>query len=543
MTPFDPAIIYGPSPAPAQEFDHMLAAFRAAVAEAGNRPALHYFDQAISYAQLDGQSQALASWLVAQGVVPGDRVMICLQNIPQFIMMVLAAWKLRAIPVPANPMYTPGELARLIRDAEPKAVLCLDHQLEEMLAAVEQAEMSTTVLATSPRSFQSLDDARVLPQPPMAAVAAPLLEDIVASPPADAVPEVEPQADDIGLILYTSGTTGTPKGAVLRQSSLAYNAQILASWCEIDADSILLALAPYFHITGFTCHIATAICARAAQVLHYRVEPSLMLDMIRRHRPTFAIGAITAFNALSNLADITSQDMASFHRIYSGGAPIPPALMADIERKLQIKIHSCYGMTETAAPTHLTPGMATIPVDAESGTLSIGVVQPGTQARVVDDNGADLPAGSVGELVVRGPQVMVGYWRKPEETAQTIKEGWLSTGDIAFMDANGWYYLVDRKKDVIIASGFKVWPREVEDVLYTFDAVREAAVVGEPDAYRGETVKAFVSLKPGASLDPAELQTYCRERLAAYKVPRMIEVMDELPKTVTGKIQRLALRR
>lgn len=276
--------------------------------------------------------------------------------------------------------------------------------------------------------------------------------------------------------------------------------------------------------------------------MNYRFEPSLMLEMIRLHRPTFAIGAITGFNALSALPDVEPEDMASFTRVYSGGAPIPPALLEQVEHKLGVKIHSCYGMTEVAAPTHLTPFNAQIPVDPASGALSVGVLQPGTLARIVDDEGHDLPAGQAGELLVKGPQVMVGYWRKPEETASTLQDGWMHTGDVAFVDDRGWFYLVDRKKDVIIASGFKVWPREVEDVIYAFEGVREAAVIGVPDEYRGETVKAFISAKAGATIDLDQLIAYCRAHLAAYKVPREVELLDELPKTVTGKIQRLGVR-
>lgn len=529
------------NPAPPMAFTDMLSAFRAAVAEAADRPALLYFDTAISYAELDSQSDSLAAWLLSHGTGIGDRVMICLQNMPQFVMMALAVWKVRAIPVPANPMYTSGELARLIGDAEPKVILCLDHQIAEIEQAISQAGIACVVLATSPHAFQSLNDARVLP-PVAGAVKVDMLESVLASPRAFAPPREQAQADDIGLILYTSGTTGVPKGAMLRQSSLAFNAQNLGQWCEIGSGSRILAVAPFFHITGFVCHIAAAFCAGAAQVLHYRVEPSLMLDMIRRHRPTFTIGAITVFNALSNLPEVTSADMQSFERIYSGGAPIPPSLLADIEMRLGIRIHSSYGMTEVAAPTHLARPFTAIPVDPATGTLSIGVLEPGTLARIVDDNGQDVPPGTAGELVVSGPQVMVGYWRKPTETEEVLKDGWMHTGDVAFADQQGWYYLVDRKKDVIIASGFKVWPREVEDALYAFEGIREAAVVGVPDAYRGETVKAFVSLKAGAQMDEAALIAHCRERLAAYKVPRALEVLNDLPKTATGKIQRLALR-
>jgi long-chain acyl-CoA synthetase len=282
--------------------------------------------------------------------------------------------------------------------------------------------------------------------------------------------------------------------------------------------------------------------ARAMLVMHYRFDPGLALDVIRTARPTFAIGAITAFNALMNLPGSTREDLACFDRIYSGGAPVPPALADAFAEKFGLIVHPAYGMTETTAPTHLTPCGVKAPVDPVSGARSIGVPAPSTYAAVIDEDGRRLGPGGIGELVMRGPQIMAGYWRKPAETEAALKDGWMHSGDVGFFDEQGWFYLVDRKKDMIIASGFKVWPREVEDTLYGHPAVREAAVIGVPDAYRGETVKAFVSLVPQTKASPEELIRHCRERLAAYKAPRSIEVLDELPKTVSGKIQRAALR-
>jgi len=262
--------------------------------------------------------------------------------------------------------------------------------------------------------------------------------------------------------------------------------------------------------------------------------------MIRRWHPTFTIGAITAFNALSQHKNLTSADMACLKSVFSGGAPIPPALKQEIEARLGIVIHPSYGMTETAAPAIFTPFGADVPV--LDGALSIGVPIPGTLVRVVADDGTIAPPGVPGEICMHGPQVMEGYWNKPEESVEALRDGWMHSGDVGTMDEKGWVYLVDRKKDVIIASGFKVWPREVEDVLYAHPSVREAAVIGVPDAYRGETVKAVVSLKAGATATNEDLTAHCRERLAAYKTPRLIEFMEDLPKTVSGKIQRAALR-
>jgi long-chain acyl-CoA synthetase len=267
-----------------------------------------------------------------------------------------------------------------------------------------------------------------------------------------------------------------------------------------------------------------------------------VLDAFLEHRPTFIIGAITAFIALMNHPEATSAHFASFVHLYSGGAPIAPAVVDAFAKRFGRAIRSSYGMTELTAPSHLAPLYGPIPVDANSGALSIGLPNPGVDAIVVDEMRRPLGPGEHGEVVVRGPGVMAGYWGKPTETSEVLTDRWMHTGDVGFFDEAGWFYLVDRKKDMISASGFKVWPREVEDVLYSFPGVREAAVVGAPDAYRGETVIAFVSAEAGATLDAATLTRFCRERLAAYKCPTEIHIMSELPKTATGKITRITLK-
>ena len=236
------------------------------------------------------------------------------------------------------------------------------------------------------------------------------------------------------------------------------------------------------------------------------------------------------------------RDLSSFSKVYSGGAPIAPAMVEAWERQFGAYIHNIYGLTETTSPSHIVPRQRRAPVDPTSGALSVGIPIFNTIVRVVDERGEELPVGEIGEFETSGPQVVRGYWGKPEETAHALPGGALRTGDVGFMDEQGWFYVVDRKKDLINVAGYKVWPREVEDVLYEHPAVREAAVVGVPDEYRGETVKAFVSVKPGRETSPEELIAFCRERLAAYKYPRRVELLDELPKTPTGKILRRELR-
>jgi long-chain acyl-CoA synthetase len=268
----------------------------------------------------------------------------------------------------------------------------------------------------------------------------------------------------------------------------------------------------------------------------------VVLDVIRRHKPTFTVGAITAFIALANAREATRKDFATLTKIASGGAPVAAATADRFEERFGVRIHNVYGMTETTSPVLAVPLCAKAPVEAETGALSVGVPMPTARVSVVDEAGAGLAAGEIGELAVAGPQIVPGYWRNADATSAAFRDGWLLTGDVGYVNDDGWYYLVDRKKDMIVASGFKVWPREVEDVLYGHEAVLEAAVVGQPDPYRGESVKAYVSLREGFSVQPNELIEFCRAKMAAYKYPREVEIVDAIPKTATGKILRRSLR-
>ena len=513
-------------------------------------PALTYFDQTLSYAALDQLSDRLAVWLHAHGVRRGDRVATLLQNTPQFVIVALATWKLAAIIVPLNPMYRVPELKRLFADCQPSALICHDDQWAAALEASAGVVDPKCLLWASPHELQSRGDARVL-QAPVAesAPAATSLAAVLAAVLADELPDgtmrdpaaARPAADDVAVLLYTSGTTGLPKGAMLTHRSLVFNARNCVAHFGLTPDSRIFGIAPLFHVTGFVVQMVAAITASASLVLTYRFQPAVALDAFLEHRPTFVIGAITVFIALMNRPDTTRAHFDSLEHIFSGGAPIAPAVVQAFEQRFGRAIRSSYGMTELSAPSHLAPNEGLIPVDPASGALSIGRLLPGIDAIVIDDTGAPLGPRGIGELLVRGPNVMAGYWGKPIETGQALRAGWMHTGDVGFQDEDGWFYLIDRKKDMISASGFKVWPREVEDVLYAFAGVREAGVVGAPDAYRGETVVAFVSAVDGVTLDLVALNAHCRERLAAYKCPAAIHIVAELPKTETGKITRAML--
>jgi long-chain acyl-CoA synthetase len=400
-----------------------------------------------------------------------------------------------------------------------------------------------TVITTSELDFQTRNDPRVFAGIERIEGDGPLdLRQLLDRFAGQRPPAVRLAPADVAFLTYTSGTTGPPKGAMTTHRNVVFNAQTYRDWIGIGPDDVILGVAPLFHITGLIGHVAISLLAGAPLVLLYRLDPALAIETVRTERATFTVGSITVFIALMNVPDADRDALASLVKIFSGGAPIPPSTVKAFQAAFGHYIHNIYGLTETTSPSHGVPLGAQAPVDEASGALSVGVPVYDTIVRIVADDGRDLPPGEIGELVTAGPQVVAGYWNKPAETQAALPGGALHTGDVGYMDADGWFYIVDRKKDQINVSGYKVWPREVEDVLYEHEAVREAAVVGVPDEYRGETVKAYVSLRPGKSVTAEDLIAFTKERMAAYKYPRQIEFLDEIPKTVTGKLLRRELR-
>jgi long-chain acyl-CoA synthetase len=542
------------------EYGTMLEAFRASVARAPAAVAIRYFDGALTLADLDRASSALAALLVARGFRPGDRLALYLQNNPAFVVGLLGAWKAGGAAVAVNPMNKERELLYLLSDSGARALLCLDGLYGSVARGVigSGGTAVETVITASELDWQTRCDSRVLTVPrPMVADGVLDLLDVVAagsdgtagfagaSAALAAVPAPAPAPDDVAVLTYTSGTTGQPKGAMNTHAGMMHGCCTYREWMELTSADSVLGIAPLFHITGLIGHICLSLLLPCPLVLTHRFHAGVMLDALREYRPTFTTGAITALTRLADesaLVGSPAEDFASLRIVYSGGAPIAPAVNDSFRTSTGVYIHNIYGLTETNSPTHAVPLGAAAPVDPVSGALSIGVPVFGTIARILDDGGAEAPVGEIGEIAVSGPQVIPGYWNRPEASATALPGGELRTGDVGFMDADGWFYLVDRKKDMINASGYKIWPREVEDLLYTHPAVREVAVIGVPDSERGETVKAFVSLKAGAAVTPEELIAYGRETMAAYKYPRVVEIIDELPKTTTGKILRRQLR-
>jgi long-chain acyl-CoA synthetase len=530
-----------------QEFDTVLDAFLCSLQATPDDPLIWYFDGAMTFREVDNDSTTLAALLHEQGFDKGDRLGLYLQNDPAFIIGLLAAWKLGGVAVAINPMNKARELTFILHDSGARVLLCLDSLYVDVVERViaEQATDVSIVITTSMFDGQTTNDHRVLDEGCRRAVPKGVLdlrEVLRATDKNMVAPIVRPGTDDIAMLTYTSGTTGKPKGAMNTHGNMAFNAQIYRDWVGLTPSDSIMGIAPLFHVTGAVAHVALALMTSCPLVLTHRFHPEVVLDVLRQKRPTFTIGAITAFVSLMNTRGATKADFSSFKAIYSGGAPISPAIASAFESFTGHYIYNVFGMTETCSPTHMVPFGQRAPVDETSGAISIGVPIYNTSVRILDDHDRVVPIGELGEIVDRGPQVMKGYWRQPEATEAVMKDGWLRTGDIGFMDGKGWFYLVDRKKDMINVSGYKVWPREVEDVLYSHPAVREAAVVGVSDDYRGETVKAVVSLKPGFNVTEDELLAHCKANLAAYKYPRILQVIDELPKTASGKLLRRELR-
>jgi len=525
------------------EHDTALAMFRAGVAQAPERDLIRYFDTGITLGRIDELSGALAAGLAELGAARGDRVALFLQNVPQFVIGLLAIWKLGTIAVPCNPMLRERELTKQLCDCEAIGIVTLESLYRETAAAALPDTEVRFVVTTSELDLIDGEPPDILSG--VRRDRSPEAHDLLELTEAHARPEPEPadlRPDDVAILTYTSGTTGPPKGAMNTHRNVTFTSRVFRDWLHVTEDDVVLGIAPLFHITGLIAHIGLALSVPVPLVLAHRFDPGETCRLIERHRATVTVAAITAYIALVRDEALKRHDISSLRKAYSGGGPIPPAVVDDFEERTGIVIRSAYGLTETTSPTHLTPLGRRPPTDKSTGALAVGVPVFNTAMRILDDDGRPLPAGELGEVAIRGPQVVPGYWNKPQDTAHAIRDGELRTGDVGKTDAEGWLYIVDRKKDLIVASGYKVWPREVEDVLYEHPAVHEAAVVGAPDEYRGETVHAFVSLTHGERVAPDELIRFCRDRMAAYKCPRRVEIVDELPKTVSGKILRRELR-
>jgi len=487
----------------------------------GAKAALIFQDQPITYAALDDQIERAANALAALGVGHGNRVAIQLPNTPQFVVAYYAVLRLGAIVVPLNVLYKADEVAYILNDSEATVFIVFDGFYADG-ASVRQATTTKRVVVVGQgaapegtTAWSSLVDG-----------AAPRREPVVVRP------------EDLAVICYTSGTTGRSKGAMLTHRNFISNCEQTAAMERLhlsDMDVMLLVL-PLFHIYAMNVGLNATLRMGGTIVLIPRFEAAAVLEQIQRHRCTVLPAAPPIFVAWANTPTVADYDLSSLRIVNSGAAALPVYILKQFQDLTGVQIQEGYGLTETSPVTHSN---AAGPV-VKPGT--IGKPIPGVESRVVDENDDDVPPGAEGEIVVRGENVTSGYWRMPEATAEALRGGWFHTGDIATIDEDGYYTIVDRKKDMINAGGFKVWPREVEEILYRHPAVRDAAIVAMPDPYAGERPVAYIALKEGASVTAEDLIAYCKEHLASFKAPARVEFREELPKLPTGKVLRRNLR-
>lgn len=501
----------------------VLEAFRAGCRERPDQPLIYYRDEVFTLRQVDDQSNKLAAAFLLAGFGKGDRLAIYLQNTPHFLLGALAAWKLGGIVVTVNPMYRSRELREVLVDSAPRILLCERNAdlLEVSKLAAEVGIAKVINCAAEPGGADSWSE---------------LLTSDALSPGLGVDPA------DIATLIYTSGTTGPLKAVASSHANLMQGVEVYRTWAALTPDDTVIAIAPLVHVTGIVGYLAPALSVPTPLILTYRFSPQAFAAAVQRHQATFTIGPTTAFIALTEAADVSPDALRSLIKCYSGGAPIPAAVVERFGAKFGHVMLGVYGLTEATGPTHIVPRGHAAPIDAATGTLSVGIPVSGMDCEIVGETGEALSTHEPGELLLRGSQIATSYWRRVAESDATFTPRGLRTGDICSMDIDGWFYVIDRIKDQINASGFKVWPREVEDTLYQHVAVAECAVIGIPDPYRGETVQAFVVVRAGQRTTPQELETFCRERLAAYKVPRSVLFVDQLPKTASGKILRRELK-
>jgi long-chain acyl-CoA synthetase len=505
-------------------------------------PAMFYFDVAIERATARKAARDLAAALCSElGIERGDRVGVMLQNVPQAAIAFHAIWLAGGVVVPVNPMNKARELDHQLSDSGARAVICLE-SLYEVVDSVRRSTGVEHIVVTSELEMLDVVPAALAGFPRITCPGAVAFADLVERGAALELTPADPEPGDPALLTYTSGTTGSSKGAVNTHRNLAHNAELVSRWYALGEGDITVGMSPMFHITGIVLQLAAAAFSGTPLLLFNRFDAGEMLRLVEKWRGTWCVGPLTAYVALLECREFASVDLSSLIKTASGGAPVSPAVATRWLEATGTHLLNAYGLTEATAPAILTPLGTQAPIDPDSGALAIGLPGPNTEAKVIDEGGSELPPLELGQIAIRGPQITPGYWNNPDATATTIVDGWLRTGDVGKCDEQGWFYIVDRLKDMIIVSGYKVWPRDVEDVLYQHEAVREAAVIGVPDQYRGESVRAYVSLKSGTTASPEDLIAHCRARLAVYKAPRDVRILDEIPKTLTGKALRRELR-
>ena len=508
-----------------------------AVRDFPEKEAIIFQGRKITYRQLGEEVANVASGLAQRGLKKGQRMALMLPNCPQYIAAYYAILKIGGIVVNVNPMYVERELEFELKDAGVETILALRDFCPRLEAVKEKVSLKTIILTDlhetggeRPRLKSGTGAAKGVYD------YAELLEMGRRLPP----PSVEVNPDEVALLQYTGGTTGFSKGAMLTHRNLVADVMQCVSWNRdaVRGQERMLAALPFFHAYGMTVAMNEAIELAATIILLPRFNVDEALEAINLYQPTRFPGVPTMYMAIMNHPQVNKYNISSIRVCSAGSAPMPIEAQKRFEELTGAKISEGYGLTEASPVTHANPFLGKRKIG------SIGLPRPDVDSKIVDlETGEkDLPPGEEGELCIRGPQVMKGYWNRPEETRKALRNGWLYTGDIARMDEEGYFYIVDRKKDMIICSGYNVYPREIEEVLYQYPKIQEACILGVPDPYRGETVKAFVVLKEKEKATAEEIIEYCQKNMAKYKVPTSVEFRQELPKSHVGKVLRKILR-
>ncbi|GKV68927.1 long-chain-fatty-acid--CoA ligase [Sporosarcina sp. NCCP-2716] len=512
------------------------------------KTAMHFLGKDVSFEEFYSSALKFAGYLRKLGIGKGDRVAIMLPNCPQNAIAYYGILYAGAIVVQTNPLYKEREIAYLMSDSGAKAIITLDMLYPRVLSVMKETGLENIII-TGIKDYLPFPKNLVYPfiQKKENGIAVKvehrgvnhLFTEIMKSTPAEPIALDFDFESDIALLQYTGGTTGPPKGVMLTHKNLIANAEMCRAWLykNVDGEEVTMGILPFFHVYGMTTVLIVSVMAANKMVLIPKFDFKTALKEIDKQKPTLFPGAPTIYIGLLNHPDLAKYDLSSIKACISGSAALPVDIQEKFEQVTGGKLVEGYGLTETSPVA-----IANFVWEGQRKRGSIGVPWPDTDVAILPPDSAErLKPGEVGEIAIKGPQVMKGYWNRPEETKESFRDGWFLTGDLGYMDEDGFFYVVDRKKDMIIASGFNISPREIEEVLYEHDAIQECVVAGVPDPYRGETVKAYVVLKEGKSVTEEELDAFCRKHLASFKVPRIYDFRDELPKTAVGKILRRAL--
>lgn len=489
---------------------------RRSVSNFPDKYAYIYEGKSVTYKELNQQVDRLAAGLSAQGFGKGDRVALILDNSPEFVIAYYGILRLGACVVPINPMFTQGEISYILDNSQAKAVIA-NVSVESKLSELTEKSKSIKLVIYVDAKNQEWTWER-------------LMETFTLSFESPFICQ-----EDLAVILYTSGTTGKPKGAMLSHRNLASNAESISKLIEMHDEDRVIAVLPMFHVFCMTISLNAPIACGATVIILPRFSPLDVVSTIREKKGTLFVGVPTMYNFIYQLPEATAEDFLSVRLCISGGASIPIELLQKFQNKYNVSILEGYGLSETS------PLVAINPLKGIRKPGSIGLDIPGVKTKVVDEDRKELSMGEVGELVVQGPNVMKGYLEMPEATAASLIDGWFYTGDLAKMDEEGYIYIVDRKKDIIIVGGYNVYPREVEEVLYQHPSIVETSVVGVPDEGYGEIVKAYIVVKD-EQITKDDIIHFCQDKLVKYKLPRQVEFLKDLPKNSTGKILRRELR-